>query len=131
MMMCAEHTVIVIRDAEDSIYGGYADIAWESSGASLASSVAFLFCLVSSKNADVQPFKMALNGTNNGSAIRCNAGGGPAFGGPGAWNMGVESDGRVFNVIGSTYAPGAPGSTLSRTSPVACTVMEVWQLADA
>ena len=123
--------MVVIRDAEGSIYGGYADIAWESREACINSGVAFLFCLASSKNADAQPFKMALNGTNNGSAIRCSATEGPALGGPGAWNIGVGNNGDVYNVIGSTYTPGAPGATLSRVSPVAVTAMEVWQLADA
>ena len=117
-------------DAEGSIYGGYADVAWPSSTAWVASDAAFLFCLASSKAPAVAPFKMPLNGTHNGNAIRGSSGYGAVFGG--GYDLYVDSAGHVTCDIGRTYTPGpTTGATISREAKVAVVAMEVWQLADA
>ena len=70
----------MLRDAEGSIYGGYLDVAWSSSGAWASSAAAFLFALASSKAPAVMPLKMPLKGTGNSQAGYCHAGQGPTFG---------------------------------------------------
>jgi hypothetical protein len=117
-------------DAEGSIYGGYADVAWASSGVYVRSDAAFLFCLASSKAPAVAPFKMPLKGTDNGHAICGHSGYGAHFG---AGNdLYVSSTGHVNCQIGTTYTPGpTTGATISREMRVAVVAMEVWQLADA
>ena len=126
----AANTVVVMLDAEGSIYGGYADVAWPSSTAWVASDAAFLFCLASSKAPAVAPFKMPLKGTDNEHAICGHSVYGARFGaGP---NLGVHSAGHVICKIGTTYTPGpTTGATISREAKVAVAAMEVWQLADA
>lgn len=125
----AAHTVVVLRDGEGSIYGGYADVAWHSRNDWVRSSGAFLFCLASSKATAAAPFKMSLTGTKNERAIRGDSGYGVRFGwGP---NLGVQADGLVLCDIGDTYTAGSLGATLSTANPVAVTALEVWQLADS
>jgi hypothetical protein len=119
----------VLRDAEGSIYGGYLDVAWSSSGAWASSAAAFLFAIASSKAPAVMPLKMPLKGTGNSQAGYCHAGQGPTFGSGN--DLRVSADGRAACAIGGTYAVGAAGATLSSTSPVAVAAMEVWQLSDA
>jgi TLD len=124
--------VVVLRDGEGSVYGGYADGAWPAgSGTYLASTAAFLFCLASSMAPAVAPFKMPLNGTYNQYAIYGgDSSYGAAFGG--AHDLYVLADGHVNCAIGYTYTPGpTTGATISREAKVAVAAMEVWQLADA
>ena len=117
-------------DAEGSIYGGYADVAWASSGGYVRSDAAFLFCLASSKAPAVAPFKMPLNGTCNQYALYGHSGFGANFGG--GRDLYVDSAGHVTCKIGHTYTPGpTTGATISREAEVAVAAMEVWQLADA
>ena len=126
----AANTVVLMLDAEGSIYGGYADVAWHSSGEDTRSDAAFLFCLASSKAPAVAPFKMPLNGTNNQTAIYGYSGYGAVFGG--GHDLCMYPAGHVTCNIGSTYAPGpTTGATISREWKVAVAAMEVWQLADA
>ncbi len=130
--MRAAHTVLVLRDAEGSIYGGYTDVAWHSRTAWVHSNAAFLFCLESSKAPAAAPFKMPLNGSNNGHAILCGSGDGATFGNTSsAWDLAVNWAGRVTCNIGTTYTAGPTGSTISRKAKVDVGAMEVWQLADA
>ena len=124
--------MVVLRDGEGSVYGGYADGAWPagSSGTYLASTAAFLFCLASSKAPAVAPFKMPLNGTyNQPYAIYGGSDQGAAFGG--AHDLYVLADGHVNCAIGNTYTAGPTGATISTAATVAVVAMEVWQLADA
>jgi hypothetical protein len=128
----AAHTVVVIRDVEGSIFGGYVDAAWHSRSAWELSAVAFLFCLKSSKTPAAAPFKMPLTGARNANAIWCDSDGGPKFGyGIGHRDMWVNSDGTAGCSIGASYKAGEPGSALSSSETVPVTRMEVWQLADS
>ena len=64
-------TVTVVRSANGNVFGGFADAAWKSGGGSYqASAQAFLFLLVSHEGR--APVRMAQNGRNPGSAMRCN-----------------------------------------------------------
>ena len=126
----AANTVLVMLDAEGSIYGGYADVAWSSTAGWTRSDAAFLFCLASSKAPAVAPFKMPLKGTDNEHAIYGGSGHGALFGN--GHDLYVDSAGHVTCKIGTTYTPGpTTGATISREARVAVVAMEVWQLADA
>ena len=122
---------MVIRDAEGSICGGYADVAWKSpaSGVFVPSTVAFLFCLVSSKSPGAAPFDMRLSGASNGNAMYHYPSHGPFFGSGG--NLYVAADGTVKYKLGSTYRAGPPGASPSSAETVKVDAMEVWALADA
>ena len=127
----AANTVVVMLDAEGSIYGGYADVPWHLRSEHSSSDAAFLFCLASSKAPAVAPFKMPLNGTCNPYAIFGHSSYG-AFFGAGGYDLYVDLAGHVTCKIGTTYTPGpTTGATISREAKVAVVAMEVWQLADA
>ncbi len=125
----AAHTVVVLRDGEGSINGGYADVAWHGRCEYTSSTDAFMFCLASSKAPAAAPFKMPLNGTNNGLAIGGDKNHGAHFGN--GHDLEVKADGNATCAIGDTYTAGSLGATLSTANPVAVTALEVWQLADS
>ena len=120
----------VIRDAEGSIYGGYVDAPWSSNdtGKYASSTVAFLFCLVSSKMRETAPFKMPILAEHASKAIYCITTEGPDFGGN---DLCVSQSGKVQCGIGGKYAAGPTGATISSAAVIAVSAMEVWQLADA
>ena len=123
------HTVVVIRDAEGSICGGYADVAWTSrTGVCAPSTVAFLFCLVSSKSPGAAAFQMRLSGASNQHAMYHHSSYGPFFGGN---DLYVHPNGTVYYTMGTTYRAGPLGASPSRASTVKVDAMEVWALADA
>ena len=101
------------------MFGGYAEPAWSSAGASVGSMNCFLFCLYGTRNAAVGPFKMTPNGNAAASAITGHASYGPCFG-PAGHDFYVNSDGRtcVWNVGSHSYTagplsnyPSAPGAS--------------------
>lgn len=122
--------MVVIQDGEGSIYGGYADGDWSSGDTSskcVSSTVAFIYCLASSKTPAAAPFKMLLNGTGNTCAIHAYRANGAYFGA----DLIVGSDGRVKCSFGSSYTTGPTGATISTVDTVPVAALEVWQLADA
>ena len=121
---------MVIRDAEGSICGGYADVAWKSpaSGVWVPSTVAFLFCLVSSKSPGAAAFDVRLSGASNQHAMYHGSSWGPYFG---ENDLYVLSDDTVYYNIGNTYRAGPLGASPSSARTVKVDAMEVWALADA
>ena len=77
--LCNERgpTVTVIYDIVGTIYGGYTEKSWTSSGSYIKDDRAFLFRL--QHNHRPTPSKFAVKGPDK--AIYCNSGYGPVFGG--------------------------------------------------
>ena len=71
-------TVTVIKSTGGSVFGGYADVAWASSGQWLPSSNAFPFAL--QYPSGVAPVKMPLTQAPHPNAIHDHSSHGPTFG---------------------------------------------------
>ena len=66
------HTICVIKDDQNNVFGGYTDVPWTSSGGSWKhSDVSFLFQLSSEGQRNVTKF--TLNGINNDYAVWHNS----------------------------------------------------------
>jgi hypothetical protein len=74
------NTVTIIQDANNSVFGGFADSPWSSSGSYLHSSTAFLFSLSVKGSGDVAAAKQCPVFQSHGNALNHNPNYGPTFG---------------------------------------------------
>jgi hypothetical protein len=105
-------TVTVIRCTGGFVFGGYADVSWNSSGQWTPSSQAFLFSLHSPNG--VGPVKLPPV-QNHQCAMHCNASYGPTFGVGHDLHVATCANGNTssYTNLGSTYQlpPGQSATT--------------------
>ena len=117
-----KNTLTVIKSTKGSIFGGFAEKAWHSNGASVTDPKAFIFSMVNKKK---NLFKvMCSNGGNR--AINCYSHLGPSFGSDGQFfrdivlygNSNVNNE--SFSNFGYSYQhPSYPKETFVATSILA------------
>jgi hypothetical protein len=98
------NTLTVIKSEHDNIFGGFTELAWDSTSRSFIDEKidpnAFIFSLV---NKDNKPFKVMCDSTDS-RAIICHPRYGPSFGG-GDIHIGCGSNSNrdSFSGFGNTY----------------------------
>lgn len=107
-------TLVIIKNSNGHIFGGFASISWTSSGSYRQAPGSFLFTLTNMHG--IQPTKFSLNNENDGNAVYHKNGYGPIFGdGDGLWiypdcNNNTKSNAQ-FSVYNDTTGKG--GSVFS------------------
>jgi hypothetical protein len=121
-------TLTVIKCTGGFIFGGYADVAWNSSGSYMPSTASFLFALHC--HSGLGPTKMPLTGANNGNAMYGNGGYGPTFGAGHdirvADNANANTSSQIY--LGNSYRcpPGQTGTFLTGSKQYQAAEVEVF-----
>ena len=94
-------TLTIIKSSNGNIFGGYTDIAWDSSNGWHSDQNAFLYSLINKNN---KPFKARVS-SNGQNAIYCKGIYGPTFGGGHDIYISSNSNtnSRSYSNFGHTY----------------------------